>query len=197
MKMPPLSANKIMIIIGCALVFLMVLSGGLSIKQHSRLAAKCHDGDMGVCTALINSKQVPEKERAKYFAIRAYYYDQKGDYDRAVADYGNAISRIDGQPAAQAILYANRASSHAKKGGYDDAIADYNTAIRLAPPSGAPGLYCGRAEAEYHKGDAAHGDADLAQARKMAPQAACIAKVQQPGNPAPSVPTPGAPHPTP
>ena len=197
MKMPPLSANKIMIIIGCLLVFLMVLNAGLSTKKHQELWKKCHDGDIDICTALINSKQVPDKERARYFAARAYHYDQKGDYDKAIADYGNAISRIEGQPAAQAALYASRASSHAKKGRYDDAIADYNSAINLVPPNTAPGLYCGRAEAEYHKGDAAHGDADLAQARKIAPQAACIAKTQQPGNPAPQAPIPMTPHPAP
>ena len=191
MKMPPLSANKIMIIIGCILVFLMVLSAGLSTAKHLHLAGQCHDGDLKACTILIASP-MPEKERGRYLAMRGYFLDQKGDYDNAIADYGNAISRV----PPQAPLYANLASTYVKKGRYDDAIQNYSLAINLVPANTAPGLYCGRAEAEYHKGNTAHGDADLATARKIAPQAACIVKLQQSLAPAPSpapmpVPAPG------
>jgi tetratricopeptide (TPR) repeat protein len=193
MKMPPLSANKIMIIIGGTLVFLMVLSAGVSTAKRMGFARKCHDGNLDICTALINSKQMPEKERGQYYAIRGYYLDQKGEYDQAIADYGNAISRVSPQPA----LYANRAAAYAKKGRYDEAVRDYSLAVNLVPANTAPGLYCARADAEYHKGDALHGDADLAQAKKIAPQAACIAKVAQPANPAPPAPGPAGANPGP
>ncbi|MDR1252107.1 MAG: tetratricopeptide repeat protein [Treponema sp.] len=56
------------------------------------------------------------------------YYD-KGDYDRAIADYTQAI-RLDPNFAE---AYFNRGDAFDEKGDYDTAIADYTQAIRLDP----------------------------------------------------------------
>jgi lipoprotein NlpI len=55
----------------------------------------------------------------------AYYYKQ--DYDRAIADYTEAI-RLDPK---YAISFDNRGQAYYAKQDYDRAIADYNEAIRL------------------------------------------------------------------
>ena len=52
---------------------------------------------------------------------RGISYAKKGDYDKAIADYTEAI-RLDPKDAA---AYYNRGTSYAHKGDYDKAIADY------------------------------------------------------------------------
>jgi tetratricopeptide (TPR) repeat protein len=188
MKFPALSANKVMIVIGGVLILLMVLSGGLRGYGHFQLAKRCRGGELDVCTALIESKQIPEKEQGMYYAIRGFYYDRKGDHDKAIADYSDAISRS----TPQAALYANRAAAYTARAQYTEAIADYSSAIQLTPK--APGLFCGRAGAEYHKGDGVHGDADLDQAKKIDPRAPCIAQVEA-AKPEPTGGTPPIPAP--
>ena len=59
----------------------------------------------------------------------ATLYGDKGDYDRAIADYDEAI-RLDPR---YAVAYYNRGVAYCDKGDYDRAIADYNEAIRLDP----------------------------------------------------------------
>ena len=61
---------------------------------------------------------------------RGIAYGSKGDYDRAIADYNEAIRldpKITPSPTTTAALAYNG------KGDYDRAIADYNEAIRLDP----------------------------------------------------------------
>lgn len=54
-------------------------------------------------------------------------YREKGDYDRAIADFDEAI-RLDPK---YAHAYENRAKAYASKGDYDRANTDRNEAIRL------------------------------------------------------------------
>jgi Tfp pilus assembly protein PilF len=50
----------------------------------------------------------------------------KGDNDRAIADYNEAIRR----DPNSALAFDNRGTAYLKKGDNDRAIADYNEAIR-------------------------------------------------------------------
>jgi hypothetical protein len=58
------------------------------------------------------------------------YYDQE-DYDRAIADYTEAIRMKPGYAPA----YVGRGNAYSKKGDYDRAIADYTQEIGLDPYS--------------------------------------------------------------
>ena len=60
---------------------------------------------------------------------RGNVYRDKGDVDRALADYNEAI-RLDPK---YAVAYNNRANAYRGKGELDRAIADYNDAIRVDP----------------------------------------------------------------
>ena len=68
-------------------------------------------------------------------------YDGNGEYNKAIADYTEAI-RLDPKYKQ---AYTNRGVSYAKKGEYDKAIADFTEAIRLNPTQ--PMSYMNRANA--------------------------------------------------
>jgi tetratricopeptide (TPR) repeat protein len=53
-------------------------------------------------------------------------YDARGEYDRAIADYEQALKL---KPSAEG--YFNRGNAHLAKRDYDHAIDDYNQAIKL------------------------------------------------------------------
>ena len=65
----------------------------------------------------------------KYAFARGFAYDAKGDNDRAIAEYGEAV-RFDPKDA---VAYHNRGRLYRVKGDNDQAIADYTEAIRLDP----------------------------------------------------------------
>jgi tetratricopeptide (TPR) repeat protein len=58
----------------------------------------------------------------------------KDDYDRAIADYNQAIQ----SNPNFANAYDSRGYAYAGRGDYDQAIADCNEAIRLDPNYAAP-----------------------------------------------------------
>ena len=53
-------------------------------------------------------------------------YDHRGEYDRAIADYDQALKLA---PSAEG--YFNRGNAHLAKRDYDRAIDDYNQSIKL------------------------------------------------------------------
>ena len=163
-------------------------SAGASIEQ--RIAA---------CTKIIASGRGTPHERAVAFNNRggAFYY--KGQVERAMQDYEQAI-KLDPhyahaynnrcwsgavlgrteQAAADcskvlklynvANTFENRGFIHLKSGEFDRAIADYEAGLRLDPPNKADFLY-GRGLAKTKKGDAS-GAADIAAAKAIHPSIA-------------------------
>jgi lipoprotein NlpI len=61
---------------------------------------------------------------------RGREYDGKGEYDRAIADYSEAIRLT---PTLGPALLNRRGYDYHAKGEYDRAIADYDEAIRINP----------------------------------------------------------------
>ena len=57
------------------------------------------------------------------------YFDKKGDYDQAIADYTRTIELN----PDDADYWHDRGLAYYRKGDYDRAIADYTRACQLAP----------------------------------------------------------------
>jgi tetratricopeptide (TPR) repeat protein len=84
---------------------------------------------IAACSRSINSGKWEGHDQAVNYFNRGNAYHDKGDNDRAIADYARAIS-IDPKFA---IPYYNRGLIYNKKGDYDRAIADYTQAIGVDP----------------------------------------------------------------
>ena len=81
------------------------------------------------CTAVIQSGQETGRDLAAAFTIRGRAYRAKSDYDRAIADYTEAI-RIEPNDV---LAFYSRGIAYFNKKDYDRAIADYTASLRLAP----------------------------------------------------------------
>ena len=95
---------------------------------------------------------------------RGNAYQAKGDYDRAIADYTEAI-RLDPKFAD---AYYERGAAYSAKGDYDRAIADYTEAIRLNPKIHV--RYFNRGFANLYAGALPKALADLDQANALDPK---------------------------
>jgi tetratricopeptide (TPR) repeat protein len=82
-------------------------------------------------------------------------YRAKGDLDRVIADYSEAI-RLNPEDAGQ---YNNRGAAYQAKGNNNRAIADFNEAIRLNPKFAF--AYYNRGIAYRAEGDLDHAIADF------------------------------------
>jgi len=110
------------------------------------------------CTRIIQSGEVHGTDLAASYVNRGSRYAGKEDYDRAIADYTEAI-RLD--PKLDYAFF-RRARAYAQKKEHDRAITDYSQAIRLNPKR-VP-AYVRRGYAYHSKGDydRAIADYDLA-----------------------------------
>jgi tetratricopeptide (TPR) repeat protein len=90
-------------------------------------------------------------------------HHNKGDLDRAIADYDEAI-RLDPKDA---MAYYNRGLAFKAKSDLARAIANYTEAIRL--DRNYAKAYYNRGLAKRANGDAAGGNADILWARELNP----------------------------
>jgi tetratricopeptide (TPR) repeat protein len=88
----------------------------------------------------------------------------KGEFDRAIADFDEAI-RLDPK---KAFLYEGRGNAWSSKGEFDRAIADFDEAIRLDPKNSSP--YNGRGLAWKQKREFDRAVADFNDAVRLAPK---------------------------
>jgi tetratricopeptide (TPR) repeat protein len=63
---------------------------------------------------------------------RGTVYLHRGDYDKAISDYNQAL-RINPGYVTAYNLYENRGTAYLLKGDYERAIADYDQAVRIRP----------------------------------------------------------------
>ena len=113
---------------------------------------------------LATSQQVAsDKARAKKYFESGDEHDNKGDYDRAIADYSKAIRLDPGYTSA----YVLRGFAYATKGDYDRAIADFDQVIWLNPKNAD--AYVNRASAYHDKGDFDRAIADYDRALAIDP----------------------------
>src|SRR5262249_47211100 len=86
------------------------------------------------------------------------------DYDRAIADYSEAITLV----PTNAPAFFGRGSAYVNKGDNDRAIADYNEAIRLDPKFAF--AFNNRGFAYFRKGDPDRAIADFSEAIRLDPK---------------------------
>jgi tetratricopeptide (TPR) repeat protein len=99
----------------------------------------------------------------EYYDNRGLSYADNGDYDRAIADYNEAIRLV-----PQANFLTDRGDSYQFKGDVDHAIADYDRALALNP--GFYLAYNNRGAAYEKKGDLNHAMADFQEALRINPK---------------------------
>jgi tetratricopeptide (TPR) repeat protein len=139
----------------------LALFAGVTAKaQQSSSWTRCNAADVpadfqiGDCTAVL----------AETFYNRGTAYYDKGDYERAIADYDKAISF----QSDKANALNNRGLAYQKKGNHGRAIADFNAALRADPNNSI--AFNNRGSAYYHLGDYAGANADFNEAIRLEPR---------------------------
>lgn len=110
------------------------------------------------CTRVIDSSEVDARSKAAAYTNRGAAHFGKRDFDRAFADYNQAIVT----DPKLALAYYNRAVSYADRQDTDRAIADYNQAIAVDPRYAM--AYNNRGTLYYAKGDFDRAMTDFSQA---------------------------------
>ena len=82
------------------------------------------------CTRAIQSGQLSQTDLNTAFNTRGSAYYVKGDYDRAIEDYDQAIRLAPNDPNSAQAFY-DRGNAYLNKGDYDRAIQDFNKVSRL------------------------------------------------------------------
>jgi lipoprotein NlpI len=111
-----------------------ITAASSALAQWTEDAERCStetspDLALHYCSRAIDSGRLSDANLAIAFNNRGVAYDDKGQYDRAIQDYDQAIwLRLD-----YAEAFNNRGNAYGGKGQYDRAIQDYDHAIRLKP----------------------------------------------------------------
>jgi len=131
----------------------------------ARYAAEDWDGAIACFSDALSqtAERVPALDQSTVYFYRGLAYYYRGDYDRSIANYDQAIQL----KPAYAEAHNNRGVAYLAKGDYDRAIADFNQAIQLQPDDAT--AYNNRGGAYRAKGDYDRAIADYGQAIKLEP----------------------------
>ena len=131
----------------------------------ARYAAADWDGAIARFIDALNQTAEPvralDQSTVYFYRGNACYF--KGDYERAIADFDQAIEL----KPDDADAYFNRGVVYYYKGDYDHAIAEYDQAIKLKPDY--PAAYNNRGLAYADKGDYERAIADFDRAIELKP----------------------------
>jgi len=116
---------------------------------------------MRLTSTRFSASPSPPADAVRRILSRARDHLNAGEYERAIADFSEAI-RLDPK---NANAYRVRGFTYFFKCDYDSAIADYTEAIRLDPTNAA--AYYWRARAYLAKGQPAAAERDFAQAKRL------------------------------
>jgi lipoprotein NlpI len=149
-------------------LFILMLSAGVAWATSSVVLQVCSAPDrdpdtiIKACTSAIESGELGEGFGLVFYS-RGNAYERKGDYERAIQDYDEAIRR----ERKYAPAYYNRGNAYQGKGDYERAIQDYDVAIRLKPQDAL--AFNNRGSAYMRKGDYARAIQDYDQAVRLDP----------------------------
>jgi tetratricopeptide (TPR) repeat protein len=164
LPMPVLAAKRL-----CWIVTGGLLAGAPALAQTPHERAWCEGEDavsvdqrIDGCSAVIKAARDRSEKLAEAFNNRGIGYRLKGDYDRAIQDYSQAIKLN----SKFAVAYNNRGVAYERKNEYDRAISDYDQAIKLKPSAEA---YFNRGNAQLGKSHYDHAIDDYNQAIRLKP----------------------------
>ena len=156
-------------IIAMTTVVMFGFGGAAAADDRETCAKAWGDTAIAACTRAIGSPRFKDRDLVRLYYNRGIEYDEKRDYDRAIADY-NEVIHLD---PIYAKAYCDRGNAWRNKGDLDRAIADYNEAIRLDPKDA--GCYKNRGVANLYAGSLSRALADLNQASELKPKDAYTA----------------------
>jgi tetratricopeptide (TPR) repeat protein len=119
---------------GLAILFLAAWTQTAQ-ADFSRNIQRCDSDDtqpdirIAACTRNIQSGRFTGRNLATAFANRGLAYKRKGQWDKAIVDYSEAIRLRSGD----AQVFNNRGNAHYHNGQLDMALKDFDVAIRLQP----------------------------------------------------------------
>ena len=113
------------------------------------------------CTRLIEDPGETTANRALALYKRGLGYITRGETDRAIADYDEAIKLTPGN----GLTFNERGIAYRAKGDFDRAIADFDQAITL--DSGNADIYYNRGHARLNRGEPDRAVADFDEAIKL------------------------------
>jgi tetratricopeptide (TPR) repeat protein len=116
------------------------------------------------CSTILSNTKVPAKQRAVAHVNRGIAYYDRGELEKALADYSSAI-RVDPKNAE---AHHNRADVRLRMGDLENAISDYGQAIALNPNFSS--AHNGRGNALRESGQIDRAIADYDQAIKLDPR---------------------------
>ena len=143
------------LLLGAALLLAMPALAATP-ADRGECAASADKAEVGgaACSRIIDDASEPVTERIKAFKNRARGAFNRKDFDRAIADYGEAIKLSPKDAAA----FAHRCEAYASKQDHAAAIADCTEAIRIDPKYGRAYNNRGVAYFGLHEYDAALAD---------------------------------------
>ncbi len=128
------------------------------------------------CTAILERQDEPIPDRFAAYVARGLAYEERGLWDRAIADFTSAIG-LGANPAIangdRAVAYNNRGTVFDKRSEYgggelDRALADFERAIELDPKIAS--YYLNRGHASYVAGHTSQAIANYVRALELDPE---------------------------
>jgi tetratricopeptide (TPR) repeat protein len=147
-----------------AFALLVDLGGRASADDFDVCYRDSGDVAIAACTRAINSRQYKGVKLAQLYVNRGAEWDNKGEFDKELADLSEAIKH----DVSQAAIYKNRATVYRKRGELERAITDYTTAVGLDPKYTA--AFTSRGLAYEEKKDFANAKADYRAALAVPPK---------------------------
>jgi tetratricopeptide (TPR) repeat protein len=127
--------SLLFVIAYCAFIAISGSAGAQAVSKDDALCM-ASDSELAIrsCSVIIQEGTKTGPDLSAVFYNRGNAHRSKGDYDRAIQDYDEAL-RI--EPDDEDILN-NRGVAYRSKGQIDRAIQDYDRAIQLRPDDAIP-----------------------------------------------------------
>jgi tetratricopeptide (TPR) repeat protein len=163
-------------ILAAAVICLVGIPASPAFAQTNQQLRTCQgkttdnvDAIIRACSAFIDTRRavggrpIPKMVLLGALQLRGNAYTKKGELDRGIVDYSEAI-RLDAGKFQYEFFY-NRGNNYLSKGEPDRAIADYDEAIRLNPKFAQ--AYSNRGTAHARKGDHVRANVDYDYALRL------------------------------